>query len=33
MVDRWFLGVEQTMQSLSSFLLSIVEDAYIVAKR
>ena len=28
MVDRWFLGVEQSMQSSSSFLLIIVEELY-----
>jgi hypothetical protein len=28
MVDRWFLAVEQSMSSLSRFLLSIVEKVY-----
>jgi hypothetical protein len=28
MVDRWFLAVEQSLSSLSSFLLSIVEKVY-----
>ena len=28
MVDRWFLAVEQSMQSLSSFLLTMVEEIY-----
>jgi hypothetical protein len=27
-VDRWFLAVEQSMQSLSSFLLTMVEEIY-----
>jgi hypothetical protein len=28
-VDRWFLGVEQSMQSLSSFLLTMIEELYL----
>jgi hypothetical protein len=32
-VDRWFLAVEQTMQSLSSFLLTLVEQVYLTAKK
>jgi hypothetical protein len=28
MVDRWFLAVEQSIQSLSSFLLTMVEEIY-----
>jgi hypothetical protein len=33
MVDRWFLGVEHSMQSLSSFVLTIVREVYKAAKK
>lgn len=32
-VDRWLLGVEQSMLSISSFVLTLVEEAYRIANQ